>query len=62
MKLIQVPQWECKRCGHVWIGRRKDKPTKCPKCNSGYWDRDVERQSVIDANKKRFETTYRRNG
>lgn len=35
---IKVPGYQCGRCGHKWIARKKDKPIICPKCKSPYWD------------------------
>lgn len=36
---MKLPKFKCKRCGHKWIPRKKDKPLICPKCKSPYWDR-----------------------
>jgi len=33
-----VVKVKCKRCGHVWVIRRPEKPRLCPKCKSVYWD------------------------
>lgn len=38
-KEITVLQYECERCGHLWIPRELDvEPKVCPKCKSPYWD------------------------
>jgi len=29
----------CKRCGWKWVPRKKQ-VVLCPKCKSGYWDRE----------------------
>ena len=31
--------WKCCRCNYVWINNREQKPMRCPKCGSVYWDR-----------------------
>ena len=44
--LIQTLEYECSRCGWMWIGRRngREKYTKgqqprfCPKCKTYLWD------------------------
>jgi hypothetical protein len=28
----------CLRCGHEWVRRIVDRPKRCPKCISPYWD------------------------
>lgn len=40
---VQVQTMTCKRCGHVWVPRKKDVRT-CPnpKCRSVYFDREKE--------------------
>jgi predicted Zn-ribbon and HTH transcriptional regulator len=55
MNTVRVPVYVCKRCGHEWIPRTDRKPSTCPKCRSAYWDREIERQTVVDANKKRWQ-------
>ena len=38
-KEIKVLQYECERCGHLWIPREKNvEPKVCPKCKTPYWD------------------------
>lgn len=37
-RMEKVNIWKCKRCGHEWIPRKKEKPRFCPKCRSIYWD------------------------
>jgi predicted Zn-ribbon and HTH transcriptional regulator len=29
---------KCTRCGHEWPQRGANKPTRCARCNSPYWD------------------------
>ena len=36
----------CLRCNHVWYGRTDNKPVKCPKCISPYWDRPRQRITI----------------
>lgn len=38
-KVIQVPMLKChcERCGHNW--KAEEKPLRCAKCKSPYWDR-----------------------
>lgn len=41
---IDLPIFECLRCGHQWLprklkyGRGSKYPISCPKCRSVYWD------------------------
>jgi predicted Zn-ribbon and HTH transcriptional regulator len=37
---VELPQFECKRCGHKWYPRKPEKPRVCPKCKSPYWDKE----------------------
>lgn len=38
--LTQFPKLHCKRCPHSWWPRSPERPIKCPKCGSPYWDRE----------------------
>ena len=29
----------CQRCGKTWWPRQSDKPVRCPRCKSPYWDK-----------------------
>lgn len=42
---IEVPGFECERCGHRWIARKcrnrpqsTEPPRICPGCKSPWWD------------------------
>lgn len=41
---IDLPIFECLRCGHVWLPRKlkyghgSKYPISCPQCRSVYWD------------------------
>lgn len=36
---IQLPGWECQRCGHQWVPMQPNyKPITCPKCKSPFWE------------------------
>jgi len=32
--------WDCKKCGHIWVNRKKTKPLLCPKCHTYLWERE----------------------
>ena len=39
-----MASYRCERCGHEWPKRTSEKPRRCAKCGSPYWDvpkRDV---------------------
>ena len=36
---MQVKGYQCERCSHKWLPRKKEKPIICPKCKSAYWDK-----------------------
>lgn len=42
---IEVWQYSCTRCEHVWQGRQEQDPRVCPKCKSPYWN--VPRRSEM---------------
>jgi DNA-directed RNA polymerase subunit RPC12/RpoP len=31
--------FKCTRCGHEWLPRSVEKPERCAKCKSPYWDK-----------------------
>lgn len=36
---IEVDEFSCERCDHVWLVRPGGKPAaRCPKCKSPYWN------------------------
>ena len=37
---IRITKFKCQKCGHIWIPRKEEKPTICPKCKS--WKYIVE--------------------
>jgi predicted nucleic acid-binding Zn-ribbon protein len=39
MVKVNIPQLECKRCGHVWTPKQEE-VRQCPKCKSAYFDRE----------------------
>lgn len=38
---VKVGAYQCQRCHHVWVPRYEPKPTRCPKCKSGRWDKPL---------------------
>ncbi len=44
---VELPSYACLRCGHTWIPRRADKPRRCPKCKTPYWDTPNVRKVTI---------------
>ena len=36
---IEVKGYQCERCKHKWIPRKKEYPILCPHCKSAYWDK-----------------------
>ena len=36
---VKVDEFECKRCGHVWISR-VDNPVQCPGCKNTLWNEE----------------------
>jgi uncharacterized protein (DUF433 family) len=34
---IWLKGYQCLRCGHQWVPRKKGAPLKCPSCDSPYW-------------------------
>jgi len=50
---VDIEKVECYRCGHRWIPKKNrlgvkitKLPSRCPKCNSPYWDRPRTRISL----------------
>lgn len=41
---IQLPQLECRRCGHEWVPRLPKKPARCPRCGSIHWDEEPQKE------------------
>jgi hypothetical protein len=48
---IELPELECKRCGHRWTPRSPKLPKVCAnsKCNSPYWNKERKVRVVRDA-------------
>src|ERR1700734_3344464 len=42
MANVSIEGWHCEVCGHDWKSRRPDKPVRCAKCKTPYWDRSRE--------------------
>ena len=38
MGVIIRKVWKCDRCEHEWISRDGNKPLRCARCKSVYWD------------------------
>jgi hypothetical protein len=38
-ELISLPSFSCLRCGHSWHPRSTQKPMRCARCGTPYWDR-----------------------
>jgi len=36
---LDIKQLTCLRCGHTWWPNRPERPTRCPKCKTPYWDK-----------------------
>jgi predicted Zn-ribbon and HTH transcriptional regulator len=43
-KVIRTKVWVCARCGHEWLDRKGQKPLRCAKCKSPYWDTPKRRK------------------
>lgn len=37
--MLTVTQLNCLRCSYVWLPRTVERPIKCPKCQSPYWNK-----------------------
>ena len=42
-----ITQLQCKRCLYVWLPRSLEKPRRCPKCGSPYWDKPRRTSSEV---------------
>jgi hypothetical protein len=38
MPIPESMKCECLRCDHVWVRRAADKPVRCAKCRTPYWN------------------------
>jgi predicted Zn-ribbon and HTH transcriptional regulator len=36
----------CTRCGETWLRRTLERPKKCPRCTSPYWDKPRRQPST----------------
>ena len=44
---VEMPRWQCERCGYRWIGRVLGRrPKCCPQCHNTAWHRPHQRPSV----------------
>lgn len=37
---VTIQGFKCSACGHVWHSRKEEKPLRCARCRSPYWDRE----------------------
>lgn len=35
---VKLPVFRCQRCDHDWSPRKSEKPRRCGRCKSPYWD------------------------
>lgn len=47
-KKVRLPKVTCLRCSWTWVPR-VERPKWCPKCNSPYWNKSRERESMPKA-------------
>ena len=48
---IVIMGYQCERCNHVWVPRKKEKyPIVCPKCKSPYWDKPTKQLQEENVN------------
>jgi predicted Zn-ribbon and HTH transcriptional regulator len=45
---LTLPRLECNRCEYRWIPRTEQKPKRCPRCNSPYWDSPRVRVKLLN--------------
>ena len=38
VQTIEIPTYECLRCGHTWHPRQPERPRLCPRCKTVRWD------------------------
>jgi len=48
VKLIQVKQFCCYRCGHEWQPRKDEDSITCPNCRSPYWNKPKKASTEED--------------
>ena len=47
MPTVTRKVWKCYKCDHEWLSRDGEKPLRCAKCKSVYWDRNPKKIKVI---------------
>lgn len=45
---IQIPAFDCARCGYHWYLRKPQRPRVCPRCKSPYWNFSSEYKKELD--------------
>jgi len=45
---MELPKLFCKRCDYKWIPRITEKPKRCPRCKSYYWDTNRGMEIALD--------------
>lgn len=54
MPTVTLQGFQCSRCNHQWIPRKKEVAKVCPKCKSPYWD--TPRRKTIQKTHKHNKT------
>jgi predicted Zn-ribbon and HTH transcriptional regulator len=51
---VELPVFECLRCGHKWSPRKAETPLRCGACKSPYWKTPPEQGRIsMGSSKKR---------
>jgi len=50
---VSLPSFHCLRCEHSWFPRKPEKPLRCGKCGSPYWDRKRQRRVRVEGKEVR---------
>jgi predicted Zn-ribbon and HTH transcriptional regulator len=45
---IKLPTFHCLRCEHTWIPRKPEKPKRCARCKSPYWETERKVKNVTE--------------
>lgn len=57
---LDLPTFECLRCGHRWHPKKEEVPVCCAFCKSPYWQKPSEKPSeALERHQKKCEACKR---
>lgn len=50
---VELPVFECLRCGHKWSPRKPERPLRCGACKTPYWGIPPGQESRVSMGRRK---------